>query len=957
MCEFAASSQLVPFFLKENNWQHYTPDALADACGKGKQPPNLPIFKNIEELAEQPLAIDDAFRALMLRDALKDVKSRLNQRRLELRKMSFDDLLTRLDEALESSGGDVLAEHIRSTFRVGLIDEFQDTDAIQYRIFSHLYPQPCSNEEGSSEEGSQEDYGLFLIGDPKQAIYAFRGADIFTYIQAKQQITNHYTLPTNWRSGADMIAASNHLFEQAQSPFLYDSDIPFQPVQSSPSASQRGLYIDGHPEKALQLWHQQNDGESIGKGAYEEAMAQATANEINRLLTLAKDNRCLTGGSQKKPLNPSDVAVLVRTGTQAGKIQQALFDQGIVSVYLSDRSSVFETPEALDLCRLLAACLEPTDERRLRAALATPLLAQEAKALDALNNNEQHWEDAVEEFSNYHDLWLNRGVLPMIRAMMARRNLAENLLTMHGGERRLTDLLHLGEQLAAAAREKDTPHALLRWLQERIVRPDPNAKDQQLHLESEQNLVRIVTIHKSKGLEYGVVFIPFACTWRAQEQGIYHNDKQEVIADLLGQEEALKKADKERLAEDLRLLYVALTRSVHACYLGIAPVKLRARKGDDTTDLPKTALGHLLGHGEKITVADLSHLLKTLEDNCSAITVTDLPPPQNDKYQPPVESLPVLSAKTFTGRIPSDWWMTSYSALSRNASHREQSTTPDASHEQPGLDLEVSGQQQDAQVTERPAFSSLLDFPRGARPGTFLHEIFERIAFENPVQQDMEDMIREQLLINGLEEEWLPVLLDMVNTTITAPMHDNGMRLSDLAAAGYKAELEFNLSLGVLQAHELNALLKSHDPLAARAGELTFPRVQGLLKGFIDLTFQHDGKWYVLDWKSNWLGDTASAYTQEAMADAMIDHRYDLQYLIYTLALHRLLKVRLKDYDYDTHMGGAFYMFLRGIQPPQVSSQNSERTGIYFHRPEKALIEAMDQLFQGATARQEASPC
>ncbi len=961
MAVFASSDSLVPEFNKESGWSFYTPDALQAACNKGKEPPNLHIFQRIDALSRYPLPVDEAFKALMLRDALKDVQRRLIQRRAELRKMSFDDLLTRMDEALQSSGGETLAHHIRQLYPVAMIDEFQDTDSVQYRIFSELYP--INSEEHASDSN---DSGLFLIGDPKQAIYAFRGADIFTYIQARRQIPNHYTLPRNWRSSESMISATNHLFEQAKSAFIYDEDIPFLPVEASPSAKSRGLFLDGEPQAAMQLWHHDNAGSAIGNGEYGAAMSEATANQINELLTLAKDGRCQLGSGSvsdsngenaQRDLAPQDIAVLVRTGTQAEQVRNALSAQGIDSVYLSDRSSVFSSAEALDLSRILTACLEPTNERALRAALATQLMGQQASDLDQLNHDEQRWEEAVEEFTGYHDTWINTGILPMVRRLLVQRELAERLLASHStesGERRLTDLLHLGELLATAAREKETPHALLRWFNERIAEPDTSAKDQQMHLESERQLVQIVTIHKSKGLEYGIVFLPFACTWRGQDKGIYHDDQQQVIADLTGQEEALEKADRERLAEDLRLMYVALTRSVHACYMGIAPLKQRAREGEEKTELSNTAFGFLLANGDAITTTSLKDGLESLAANCSSIVVSKLPEKPAANYIPPKEDEPELNAREFTGSIPRNWWMTSYSALSRHAEHRIVAVpTPDASGEVAGLDIEVQGQNLQDTLTERPAFSSLLDFPRGATPGTFLHDIFEHVAFENPDPDIINPMIKEKLLVNGFEEEWLPVLSTMVQETVHATMNDDSLSLAQLQAGNYLPELEFHLRLGNLQAPALNKLLKQYDPLAAQAGDLRFPDVQGLLKGFIDLTFQHNGRWYVLDWKSNWLGESTSAYTQSAMADAMIDHRYDLQYLIYTLALHRLLKNRLPDYDYEQHLGGAFYIFLRGIQ----TTTPEERTGIYFHRPQKELINAMDAFFDGKDVNAEANVC
>lgn len=984
MHKFAHSTQLEPIISNELSWFCYTPEVLAANCGKNKTPPDLKVFRRIEALCARDMNISEAFEAFILREALADVGQRLIQRRFEIRKMSFDDLLVQLDSALRKPGGDILADHIRTLFQVALIDEFQDTDAIQYRIFSHLYPIVLESNV-SSNDGDEQEHGLFLIGDPKQAIYAFRGADIFTYIHAKHQIQAHYTLPINWRSSAAMIAATNHLFQQADSAFIYDDDIPFQPVNASINAAQRGLFIDDEPIAALQIWNKTgDDGGHIGKGAYETIMAAATANEINRLLTLAQAGRCQVGGSQRVPLTPDKVAVLVRTGYQAQRVKEALLEQNIASVYLSDRSSVFDSAEAIDISRLLAACLEPTNERRLRAALATQLLANDAATLDELNNDETQWELAIEEFSEYHNCWLSRGILPMLRLLVTRRKLAENLLTVPGGERRLTNILHLGELLATAAKEKETPHALLRWLQERTASPDTNAKDQQLHLESERKLVQIVTIHKSKGLEYDVVFIPFACTWTEAKHAIFHNDEQQVVADLLGRKENVALADRERLAEDLRLLYVALTRSVHACYLGVGPVReYKASKQPQATDLEKSALGHLLVPNREITVNDFLSALQQLADDCHAIALTELPYANGLKqapYQPEAQKQERLTARQFTGFIANNWWLTSYSALSRHASHAQapdsaEMATPDASAELPGLDIEVYDQQQTPSAIERPAYSSLLDFPKGAQPGTFLHAIFEHIAFEDPDPAIMATMISEQLLIHGFEAEWHPVLTMMVNDTINAPLNDNGLTLSALKVGDYRAELEFNLPLGLLKAHPLNNLLRQYDPLSKQAGDLIFQNVQGMLKGFIDLTFTHKGLWYVLDWKSNWLGDTTAAYTQEAMAKGMIDHRYDLQYLIYVLALHRMLKSRLPEYDYDTHMGGAFYIFLRGIQPPNTletltepkddlattgdlftgETQPHEQTGIYHHRPQRELIEALDRLFQGEA--KESSPC
>ena len=926
MNSFAHSQELVPRKAKEKqtNWQHYTPEALQQACAKGQKGPETALFTSIQSEADQPLALDQALRVLFLKQALACVNSDMEKTRMAEGSMSFDDLLLWVGRALNRPGAEVLAATIQKQFRLAMIDEFQDTDAVQYQIFSKLYP------------AEQDQLGLLLIGDPKQAIYSFRGADIFTYIQARRAIDNRYTLPTNWRSSAAMIQATNHLFEQARSPFMHDEDIPFEPVSASKAAAGRGLFIQGQEQTAMQIWHQNEGAAAISKSDYEEAMAEACADHINSLLSLAQKGQCTVGsGTNSQPVMPDDVAILVRTGSQALRVARALKARAIDSVYLSDRRSVFASDEAADLGRILTACLSPTCDRSLRAALATGLLGLTAADIERFNSDETTWESVVQEFCEYHSHWLRYGVLSMLYHLVSRRCLAENLLASAGGERRLTDLLHLGQLVAAAARRKASPHALLHWFYQHMAQPNNDATEQQLHLESERRLVKIVTIHKSKGLAYGVVFIPFACTWRPASQAIYHDDKGRLRGDLANRPAALVKADQERLAEDLRLLYVALTRAVHCCYLGVAPISSSRKKGPDT-DLNQSALGYLLAADARLTVGLLTERLNKLQQLCSAITITELPPSNTVPYRPTTEATTSLTARTFTGSIDTHTRLTSYSALMQGApsSYNITATADKKSSPFPASPTRPSKQpDNDTPLT-------LADFPRGAAAGTFLHGLYEKIVFERPDPSRIATMIKEQLLLQGYDSKWAPLLQSLMERTLSVPLNDSGLRLADLRAGRYRAELTFHLHLDELQASRLNALLRHHDPLAAQAPDLTFARVRGLLQGAIDLVFEADGRWYLLDWKSNWLGPDEQAYTHAAMAQAMIEHRYDLQYLIYTLALHRLLRSRVADYHYETHVGGVFYLFVRGL-----ADNAGGDTGVYAHRPTYALIEALDQMF------------
>ncbi len=915
-------------------------DTLTEKTSKGT-PPEHAVFVACCDLLDN---IPD-FRDALLAEALGNVRERLLAHKSVHRAMSFDDLLTRLAAALNDSGNRDLAQRLNEQYPVAMIDEFQDTDPLQYQIFSHIYP------EIPTGEGSTRQDGLFMIGDPKQAIYAFRGADIFTYIGARHSVAHHYTLGTNWRSTSAMVSAVNHVFQQACAPFIYDQDIPFLAVNPSPHADRKALQTHGKQAPALEFWLDESSGEVVNKGTYEETMAFATATQINHLLTAAQQGQCGIGSAEnQQPLSPGDIAVLVRTGTQGRMIREALAQQNIDSVYLSGGDSVFATTEAADLQLILSACLSPTDDRTLRAALACPLFNLNSEQLDRLNHDERAWEQAVDEFSNYRQLWQKQGVLAMLRQLLVRRQIAEQLLTSPLGERRLTDFLHIGELLAAASQEVNNPHALLRWLSDHRAEPNHRAEEQQQHLESDRKLVQIVTIHKSKGLEYNVVFLPFICTWREQDQAFYHDDTQQAILDLTNNPDALKKADNERLAEDLRLLYVALTRPVHTCYIGLAPVSKGGR--GKTSDLHRMAIGYLLQGTETGGLTLLKEKLETLTNKNPHISVSSPPGEQLPLYKPVIDDTSELSSPAFAGHIVRNWWVTSYSALSQHSSHAApvKTDTPDASLETLGLDIDASSDSPDTEGTEPvtvPDEQSIFTFPRGAQAGTFLHSLFEQISFPAASGPDHEQFIREQLLLGGYDEAWQPIAEQLVHDVLDCRLNDDGLKLRVIKDEKRRVEMAFFLPMARIDAPAINRIIRNGDPLSADAGLLDFQQVQGMLKGFIDLVFEHEGRYYVLDYKSNHLGYTAADYSQDAMRHAMIEHRYDFQYQLYTLALHRLLSNRLPDYDYEKHMGGVFYLFLRGMK-----SGDTSRNGVCHCRPSLPLISQLDELFnQGVAPR------
>ncbi|MBB3139333.1 exodeoxyribonuclease V subunit beta [Halomonas organivorans] len=964
--DWANDTELAEPKLTDAAWKRLTPEGIAeiwkaDSWEKDRAP-ILPALEALEALPENLAELPDPF-ADLLAHAVHWMAARretVQRRRAEL---GPDDLLHRLDAAFAGEAGETLAARIREQFPVALVDEFQDTDPVQYRLFDRVY----------ALEDNRDDSAVLLIGDPKQAIYAFRGADIHTYLQARRDTAGrHVTLGTNFRSAAPMVEAVNRVFahaEQSESgAFLFrrgdDNPVPFAPVDAN--GRKDSLTRHGAPQPALTLWHLASD-DTLPKGAYLSELAGRCATEMASLL---REGQAGQTGFQKEedfqPLAPSDLAVLVNNAGEARAIRGALLARGIRSVYLSDKEGVFETEAAAELEVWLAACAAPDDERCLRAALATPSLGLSLAELDALNGGPQQdelaWEARVMQFRDYHRQWQRRGVLPMLHRLLADFAVPGRLLAVPEGERRLTDLLHLGELLQEASAEIDGEHALLRFLAESRAHPQAQSDTHRLRLESDADLVQVVTIHKSKGLEYPLVFLPFIAAFRPVKQGDlplrWHDDDGNLRLTLSADEATLARADHERLGEDLRKLYVALTRARHATWLGLAPLEAMER----------SAVGHLLKGGEALSPDNLRPALEALADDNAGdrneqVTVLDAPEADATPVELAADDAPLGEARAPTRAIREHWWIASYSALRTGATPEEDSAAATAVEAEPAPEPTTAVEATAMEVIDEPfdaaaatvSEGSLHRFPRGPSAGTFLHGLLEWAGEEGfaRVAEDTElraDTLARRANRRGWEgqiaalEQWLPELL-----TTPLPVPDSGddeaapLRLDALnRASDYRIELEFWFAAHKVNTRKMDALVSAHTLGGRPRPALEPDTLNGMLKGFIDLVVEHEGRFYVLDWKSNHLGVDDAAYTEAAMAEAVLEKRYDVQYCLYLLALHRLLEARLPDYDIERHLGGALYVFLRGTRAPS--------RGVHAERPPSELILALDALFRAEEA-------
>jgi exodeoxyribonuclease V beta subunit len=851
-------------------------------------------------------------RACSLREALDFAQPRVAEAKLAHAELSYQDQLDELLAALRSSAGKLLAQRLRKRFPVAMIDEFQDTDDAQFEIFRRLY----FDQAGTS---------LTLIGDPKQAIYGFRGGDIFSYIGAREDPgLEIYALNTNWRSTAELIEAVNYLFTRRGEPFVYDRAIAYQPVEAAPRGTATPLTLDGRVAAPLAVWQLPlaDNGKTIGISEMKARINRAMVAEITRLLD-ARHAVSVDG----RPLHGGDIAVLVRTNEEGATIRANLADAGIGSVSIG-REGVFSSDEARGLAELLDAVAQPGDDTRLRRARACSLFGLDYQSLYAEIGDDTRWQAWVDALRGLHDAWIENGFIAMFRQLLERLNLAVSMARSPNAERRLTNLSQLAEILQRQSRSTPGIEALLGWMRQQM--DGETNEESELRLESDADLVKIVTIHKSKGLEYPLVFLPFMwhcrATTRAKIPLRFHDAENRGVIDLGSAQidRYLPSAEKERLAEDLRLLYVALTRARSRLYLAWGDVGDGRSSGQPS----QSALGYLLyprqsagdlEHDLPRAFADRGAMLAELADiaaACPQIELTGLPDETLAPTRPAdPQRADSLAAREFTRHLGPAWRINSFSSLTRDV------------HQAP-----LAG--------ERSSRGDpILDFPAGSHVGLLLHELLEEIEFDRDIDAQSEPLIAARAPVYGLDSaahrqtlaEWLKLILE----TGLGPAKLN---LGKLASEHRLNELKFDLALDRCDVDALNRLLQQSSPLALQP--IDAADFRGLLTGIIDLVFEFRGKYYLADYKSNFLGASLADYCPEALDRAMFERRYDLQALLYSMALHRYLRQRLPAYDYEKHFGGSFYLFLRAMRP-----QHGPAYGVHFDRPPLSIIEALDDLF------------
>ncbi len=832
------------------------------------------------------------------------------QRKRRADVMSFDDVLTQLDESLNGPNGVRLTRSVQESTPFALVDEFQDTDPVQARIFERLF----------ADRGC-----LFTIGDPKQSIYGFRRADIREYLRFKKlsgMVTHR--LDSNWRSSNALILAVNRLFSTIDSAFAHP-EIQFRPAL--PGGQARPL-LGGQaaiaPCRISVLEGSRNSDLELDA-------VQLLVQEINDLLVQQKKDNL--------PWKARDVAVLVHTHAQASQVVLALTQRGIPCSYQGAKN-VFEAEEAEDLAVILAAIAEPRQLALVKRALVTPIMGFDARELLLLEEDLSQWSEVVLHFRSLRETWAERGFIRMFRRFVSRWDLESRLLGMEQGERRLTNFLQLGERLGQVAhRHHLGPAALLRWLDRRHLL---NESEDEIRLETDEDAVHVMTVFASKGLEFSAVFCPFS--WMAPRklsdkialQFAEDGSRSLLFADSEGWDTVRAGLEHQQRAESMRLLYVALTRARDFLHVFV---------GCGTRAESMSPLNALIVREQQWTDAKQGDKKRPLQwqsaiDFWTRETTIDIrwaelnPAPVDHQSSNPPKT---LTARAKKKKLPESIRQTSFSMITSGGSHLDTPGWVDDEPHEMGM------------VIPDDASPNFADFPRGAQAGNCLHRMLEGIDFQDEPSK-WQPVILDSLTRFGYSSDRAESVSQALQSVVQTPLDTSGLSLAQIPMAKRLVEWEFtmpltrqNKKLSPSELARVFGIEGGQTPVSyhLELAKLEFRVVEGFLKGFVDLVFEHADQWFVIDYKSNDLGPNLSDFHPQAMTKEMVRHHYILQYHLYSVALHKYLQVTKNDYDYDKHFGGVYYLFLRGMA-------KHEGVGVYCDRPPRNRIESLLQLMRAS---------
>lgn len=898
---------LIPLEDSKNFTNEYIKEKMKKDAANIPQHKIFDIFSQVIELFDQFESKCESIKEAILFDLITFLKKSIPYQKREKGIITFDDMIQETFVALSQMN---FRKAISDKYKAVLVDEFQDTDILQYEIFKRLF--------------FEKNKTSFMIGDPKQSIYKFRGADIFSYLKASRESDMQFTLNRNFRSEEGMIQAVNTIFS-GENPF-YIKELEYIKV-SHPGEEKEDekilVYKGDHFTNAnceIKIIKSDEDKPFSKKPDASSAINREFFSDITNLLKEVEQGKVLVDG---KKLKNSDIAVLVDKNSTCKEIKKRLYEFGINSVVLSNES-VLLSNMSFQLLNLLRAIEQHNNPKVIKAALCSDLLLGK-KAIDI---DQDELSDHITLFTTALSIFKKEGPGKALSFIDSEISFKKRLLLTSEAERNIADFEHLKEIILEDIYQNGMSISKLINQYERML-SDSTGKEQEQRIESDENAIRIITVHKSKGLQYRVVF--YLSAWdpkvSVNNTSTAHIDD-ELKMDILGNDNDFKEKVKvEEFTENIRKFYVACTRSISRLYMYYPDYKAQGAKNN-------SAINYLFNYSfvnnsgefnvEEKTYTDIETTLYNLNklSKASKGSIRIIEPKDNKDifYLEKDKKELSLVKKDFTRQSFEKNVISSFSGLIYGMEHIR-------------MEREIPA--------ERPLKKTAFDLPAGPKFGSMVHEIFEDITFQSS-NETIREITIDKTRKYGFDEEWIvKVLVENVSSVLNAELKssDGIFKLKDISDNDINKELYFMFPVKDLVSKKLLRLREQFVEAPHIFDKIEFERFSGYISGFIDMVFRVGEKYYIIDWKTNHLGYKEEDYKRENLSTAMEYNYYHLQYFLYSEALKRFLELRLEDYSDEKNWGGVFYLFTRGIR---IGSDN----GIYYDNLNSELFNSFSNIFK-----------
>ncbi|USS94033.1 exodeoxyribonuclease V subunit beta [Buchnera aphidicola] len=815
-------------------------------------------------------------------------------KKIKKKNFSYDNLIESLLKLLKNEKN--LSAYIKKKFPIAVIDEFQDTNMQQYKIFQKIY--------------QKKNFTLILIGDPKQSIYNFRGADIFFYLKVKSKIKKIYTLNTNWRSSKKLIECINFLFTRIKNSFLF-KQINFTSLITPKKSEKKKYFIKKIEQPSIKLWLQSKTIKTSEE--YNNWIAKKCSQDIYFLLKkIKKSQAILENQENKKKLKIQDICILVKNYDEYKIMKKELLKFSISSYYTSYNKSIFQTNEIQEMYFILKSIAYPSNDNYFNKAISTEIISKNSYLIHKIKKKYSLWSKLKEKFLKYKHTWKDEGILNLIKKIISQSYLYENYFFRDKCQNKISNIIHLGKILEKKSSLRREISSILSWIKKKIYRIE-NKKKYQQKLYNNKNVINITTIYKSKGLEYPIVWVPFISNFNISKKYIFHDRKRyNTFINLCQSKKKIKLEKEEKLSEEIRLLYVALTRAIFQCNLGISPICIN--KKNKKTSFHNSGLGYILQKGEKMNAKKLYQEINKITKNQSIKLIFKKEKIPNKKIQKKIKKRKKNYIFLKFDRIFEKNINTSYTKILKLSSIKKKFSD------------KFNKLMCNQKTYEKKI--NLKNFPKGKKIGKMLHKILEKISFHKKINKKF---IQQEIKKNKLKKNWTIILKKWIQDILIHPL---SIRINLLILKNKCIkEMEFYLPLKKeINFVSINSILEEKKKSINQINT-------GFLKGFIDLIFKFKNKYYFVDYKSNFLGKKKSDYKEKKLKKYFFKKKYNIQFYLYSIALHRFLQKKIHNYNFKKNFGGGYYLFLRGMDGKNINQ------GVFFLVPQYKLMKKIEHTF------------